>query len=175
VSRSKTSRGNGPATALPPQTTTSAPARSTSASTASRTGRLPWMSYRAAIRTARRLSRERQARTGADEVECRTARAGELARRRAKVSPPNPRDRLGKLPFEHGDVGRGERGGDDLVGALEELVGDLDLLRAVAQARKGVDEPLQTVLGLCDRRGIRAVEGIRLVVHDERMGPVAPE
>ena len=41
-----------------------------------------------------------------------------------------------------------ERRADDVVGALEEDVGDLDLLVARAQAAERVDEPLEPVVGL---------------------------
>ena len=44
-------------------------------------------------------------------------------------------------------VGREERH-DGLVGPLEELVDDLDLLRSGAEARQRVHEPLQAVVRL---------------------------
>ena len=52
---------------------------------------------------------------------------------------------------------------------------DLDLGRAVAQARERVDEPLEAVLGLDDLVRIGAVEDVRLVVDDERALARPPE
>src|SRR5438093_7036015 len=119
-----TSAAKGPDTRSPPLTTVSTPASSTSTSTASRAGRLPWTSYNAATRTAWNLPGERQARPCADEVEGRTVGACELAGGRAKVSNTNARDRCGELDLESGNVVSCERGRDDDVGPLEELVRD---------------------------------------------------
>ena len=62
---------------------------------------------------------------------------------------------------------------DDGVGALEEVVDDLDLLGPGAEARERVDEPLQPVLGLDDLLRRALGERVRLVVEDERPRPVA--
>ena len=51
---------------------------------------------------------------------------------------------------------------------LEEVVDDLDLLRAGAEARERVDEPLQPVVGLDDLLRRRLADAVRLVVDDER-------
>ena len=57
-------------------------------------------------------------------------------------------------------------------GALEEVVDDLDLVGAGAEARERVDEPLQPVVGLDDLLGRALGERVRLVV--ERRARAAP-
>ena len=64
---------------------------------------------------------------------------------------------------------------DELVRPLEELVDDLDLLGARAEARERVDEPLQPVLGLDDLGGRALAEHVRLEVGDERAAAVQVE
>ena len=89
------------------------------------------------------LTREREARPGADEVERRAVGADELARRRSKVAGADACDRTGELGFELGDVSSSERRRHDGVRPLEELVGDLDLGRPGPQAHERIDESLQ--------------------------------
>ena len=60
-------------------------------------------------------------------------------------------------------------------GPLEEVVDDLDLVGAGAEARERVDEPLQPVVGLDDLLRRSLGERVRLVVEDERARAVAPE
>ena len=57
-----------------------------------------------------------------------------------------PRDRGGQLGLELGHVGAREDGLHRRVRPLEEVVDDLDLLGAGAEARERVDEPLQPVV-----------------------------
>ena len=61
-----------------------------------------------------------------------------------------------------------ERRRDDGVRALEEVVDDLDVLRAGAEARERIDEPLQAVVALDDLLRRRLADQVRLVVDDER-------
>ena len=68
-----------------------------------------------------------------------------------------------------------ERRRDDGVGPLEEVVDDLDLVGAGAEARERVDEPLQPVVVLDDLVGRRLRERVRLVVEHERARALAPE
>ena len=60
------------------------------------------------------------------------------------------------------------------VGALEEVVDDLDLFGPGAEARERVDQPLQPVVRLDDLLGRALLERVRLVVEHERAGPFAP-
>ena len=60
-------------------------------------------------------------------------------------------------------------------GRLEELVRDLDLARAAAEADERVDEPLQHVLRLDDLTWLTTFERVRLVVDDERPVALVPE
>src|SRR5438128_12331701 len=89
-------------------------------------------------------------RPGADEIERGTAGTGELARRRYELAGLDPRDRSGELCLECWHVGHGEGSGDDRVGPLEEVVDDLDLLRAGAEARERVHQSLQAVVARDD-------------------------
>ena len=122
-----------------------------------------------------RLTSEREAGPGADEVERRAVRAGELARRRPEVARTNACDRSGKLRLQLGDVSAGERRRHDVARPLEELVRDLDLGRPGPQADERVDEPLQPVLGLDDLGRLAPFERVRLVVDDQRPLALLPE
>ena len=93
-----------------------------------------------------------QTRPGADDVERRTAGTVELARRGHELAGADPADRLRELGLERGHVGPRERRRDHGVGPLEEVVDDLDLVRARAEAGERVDEPLQAIVGLDDLR-----------------------
>ena len=70
--------------------------------------------------------------------------------------------------FQSREIGLDEGGGDDVPRPLEELVDDLHLTGARAQAHDRVHEPLQVVLRLDDVGRRAAVEHVRLVVDDER-------
>src|SRR6266542_1099896 len=83
---------------------------------------------------------------GADDVQCRAAGAGVLARRRDELAGLDARDRGRKLPFELGDVRRAEGLRDDRVWTLEEVVDDLDLLRPAPEAGERVHETLHPFL-----------------------------
>src|SRR3954471_19467115 len=109
-----------------------------------------------------------QARPGADEIERRARRAREVTRRRAELSGLDPLDPGRELRLEHGDLVALERRRHDRVGALEEVVHDLDALGTGAEARKRVHEPLQPVVVVDDLSRRRVAEQIRLVVDDER-------
>ena len=112
---------------------------------------------------------------GANEVESRAVCARELARRGDEHACTDAGDRSRELGLELGEVVGRERRGDDVVRSLEELVGDLDLLRAVAKTGERIDEPLQPVLGVHDLVRVGAVQDVRLVVDDERLLVLAPE
>ena len=111
----------------------------------------------------------------ADDIECRTARAGKRARRRPEGALADPGDRRGESCFESLGVGSRERRRNDGVGVLEEVVDDLDLLRARAKAGDRVDGLLGRVLLLDDLRRITSTQRIRLVVQNERLRAVDPE
>src|SRR5207248_11710466 len=106
-------------------------------------------------------------RSRADEVERRAAVAGELARCRRELAGVDSSDRRRQLPLEHGQLEPHERSRDDRVRPLEEVVDDLDLLRARSEAGECVDEALQPVVALDDLFGTPLLETVRLVVEDE--------
>src|SRR6187551_1737183 len=173
--RSRTSDGHGPLKLSPATTIASTCSRSMSRSTASSAGRFPWMSLIAATRTFARLAREPEPRPRADEIERRAVRAHELARRRTEVAFPNTRDRSRELGLERWHIRGRERRRDDIVRLLEELIRDLDLVRACSEAHQRVDEPLQRVLRVDDLGRRPALERVRLVVDDECVLPFAPK
>ena len=72
-----------------------------------------------------------------------------------------------QLGLELRQLRTAEHGRDDRVRALEEVVDDLDLLRAGAEAGECVDEALQPVVVLDDLLGRSLVERVGLVVDDE--------
>ena len=133
------------------------------------------MSLIAATRTAARLAREPEPRPRADEIERRAVRADELARRRTKVAFTNARDRSRELGLERWHIRVRERRRDDLVRLLEKLVRNLDLARTCAQADQRIHEPLQRVLRLDDLGRRSALERVRLVVDNQRLGAFSPE
>src|SRR5206468_2914695 len=91
-----------------------------------------------------------EARTCADKVESRTAGTRELARSRPELAGLETRNRDRELCLELRAVGQREPRLDRLPRALEERVDHLDLLRAGAEARERVNEPLQAVILLDD-------------------------
>src|SRR5438105_347159 len=91
-----------------------------------------------------------QPRPRADDVEGRAAGAHELVRGRHELPGLDARDRVRQLRLERGQLLAAEARGDDRVRALEEVVDDLDLVRAGPEARERVDEALQPVVGLDD-------------------------
>src|SRR5205085_11625711 len=109
-----------------------------------------------------------QARTGADEVESRTAGARELARRRPELAGLDPRDCRGQLGLERRQLGEREPRLDRLVRTLEEGVDDFDLLRPGAEARERVHAALQPVVRVDDLLRRRLADEVRLVVDYER-------
>src|SRR5438128_2559517 len=121
------------------------------------------------------LGRGPEPRSRADEVERRAARARELARSRDELAGLDSRDRGRELGLEVWHVCRRERRADDRVGSLEEVVDDLHLLRAGAEARKRVHEALQPVVLLHDLFRRSLGERVRLVVDDERAAVRAME
>ena len=140
----------------------------------------------ALARLARRSSRHATASTAGSARQCSSSpgaarrrrgrapgsRAGELARRRPELARVDARDAGGQLGLELRDLGERERRRDDGVGPLEEVVDDLDLLGAGAEARERVDEALQPVVRLDDLLRRRLADQVRLVVEDERARPV---
>src|SRR6478752_2784640 len=76
-----------------------------------------------------------QIRARADDVERGATRARELARPRRELPTLDPLDRRRELGLELRQLVAGERRRDKVVRALEELVDDLGLLRAGAEAR----------------------------------------
>src|SRR5215204_4464260 len=123
--------------------------------------------------TRRRASetklRATQVWTGADEVERRAGRARVLTRRRPELPRLDRRDRAGQLLLQDRRLIGLVRRRYELVGTLEELVDDLDLVRSRAQGGERVDEPLQTIFALHNLAGRRVLEDVRLVVDDERL------
>ena len=84
---------------------------------------------------------EREPGPGADAVERRAARARERARRRAEVALPDASDRPRRAPAPAARRRRAEKRSDTIVlGRLEELVDDLDVVGAGAEAGEGVDD-----------------------------------
>ena len=75
---------------------------------------------------------------------------------------------VAQLGLELADLLDAEHGRDDRVRPLEEVVHDLDLLCAGAEAGERVDEPLEVVVVLDDLLRRPLGERVRLVVHDER-------
>src|SRR5262245_31275552 len=182
---------NGPQVTSPPQTITSTRSRSTSPSTASSAGKLPWTSYSAAIRTRARLyaasgghvRRELdlgwrrgvpEPRTCADDVERGAVGTRELARRRPEVAASYACNRFGELALEGADVGARERRHHGRFRSLEEVIDDLHLLRAGSDARQRVDEALQRITGRDHRLGCLLGQRVRLVVEDEGAPAVGP-
>src|SRR5215831_19143297 len=86
----------------------------------------------------------------AHDVERRTAGANELVGRRSKLTGVDPRDRPAQLRLELRQLRAVERGRNDRVGPLEEVVDDLDLLGAGAEAGERVDESLKPVVVVDD-------------------------
>src|SRR5947209_2601195 len=119
-------------------------------------------------RTDELWGRLAQPHSRAHEVERRAPGARELARRRSELAGLNPRDRHGELGFQLAQLVARERRRHHGVRTLEELVHDLDLVGAGAEARERVDEPLQPVPLLDDRFGRHVTDEVRLVVDDER-------
>ena len=72
-----------------------------------------------------------------------------------------------KLRLECSDVLLREFRRDEVVRSLEELVDDLHLLSAAAEARERVHEPLDPVVRLDDFAGVGVEKRVRLVVDDE--------
>src|SRR5215211_9403885 len=122
----------------------------------------------------RRMCRPKP-RTGAHHVERGAAGAGVVARGRDERARADTADRGGELGLERGNVGDAERCADGRVRTLEEVVNDLHLGRAAAEARERVDEPLQPVLVLDDLVRWVLGERVRLVVDDERAIAVTVE
>ena len=87
----------------------------------------------------------------------------------------DPRDRRRELCLEVLHVRARERRRRDVVRRLEELVRDLDLGRAGAEADERIDEPLQHVLGVDDLGRRPPFERVRLVVDDERAVALPPQ
>src|SRR3954451_21879903 len=79
----------------------------------------------------------------ADDIERGTPGARVVARRRDELARSNAPDRSRELDLERGHVGPGERCADRCIRTLEEVVHDVHLRRAAAEARERVDEPLQ--------------------------------
>src|SRR5690349_12230738 len=101
-----------------------------------------------------------EARPCADDVERRTAHAGVLAGRRDELAALDPGDCPGQLRLEQVHVLDAEGRRDDRVGTLEEVVDDLDLRRAGAEAGERVDEPLQPVVACDDLLRSELAEGV---------------
>src|SRR5581483_4035211 len=116
-----------------------------------------------------------QPRAGADEVESGAAAARELARRGRELPRVDARDRRRELGLERRKLEPEERRRDDGVRPLEEVVDDLDLVGARAEACERVDEPLQPVARLDDLLRRLLGERVRLVVEYERVRAAAPE
>ena len=186
-SASKHSAGNGPATRSPPQTTRSAPATRGSASTASSAGRLPWTSYSAATRTPAGycadastasdiLSPEPPSRGPAQT----TSSAGQPEHANGLGVGLNSPARICAIDAESAASSRGTSAAVNVVettasGSLEEVVDDLHLLRAGAQAGDGVDGLLGRVLLLDDLGRVAPLEQVRLVVEHECAVALEPE
>jgi hypothetical protein len=68
-----------------------------------------------------------------------------------------------------------ERCCDDRIGALEEVVDDLNLVCTRPEAGERVDEPLEVVVVVDDLLGRPLLERVRLVVDDERAPAVELE
>src|SRR4029079_17597393 len=111
----------------------------------------------------------------AQEIERGAIRTRELARCRAELARPDASDGRRELRLERRSVGGGEGRRRDLVRLLEELVRDLDLVGSRTQADERVDESLQGVLGLDDLGGRPPLEGVRLVVDDDRALAFSPK
>src|SRR6476659_6171856 len=89
-----------------------------------------------------------KARACADDVERRTTGADVLARGRLEIALLDPGDRLRELGFESRKLGAVEGRRHGRVGALEELIDDLDLVGAGPEAGQGIDETLKPVVAL---------------------------
>ena len=89
-----------------------------------------------------------------------------------KVARIDARDRLAQLGLELRELRPLEDRRDDCVGALEEVVDDLDLVGTCAEARERIDEPLQAVVVLDDLVRGPLLQRVRLVVDDERAAAV---
>src|SRR5262245_65504033 len=91
-----------------------------------------------------------QVRAGADEVQRRAGRARVLARRRLELARLDRRDRRGQLALEGRHLVFLVPKRYKVVGALQELVDDLDLARSGAQASERVQEELEALVALDD-------------------------
>jgi hypothetical protein len=116
-----------------------------------------------------------KSRTGTEKVERRTVGADELAGSRLELSFADSGDGSGELGFEPRSVVRRECRRNDVLRPLEELVDDLGFVRAVAKTGECVHESLYAVLVVDDRRRVRTLERVRLVVDDDGPVAVAPE
>ena len=108
-----------------------------------------------------------KARPRAHDIECRTAGARELARRRDEATLLNGSDRLRELGLERRQLPARKHPHNRLVRTLQEHVHDLDLAGSGTQCGQRVNKPLDCVIVLERLFGREALEAIRLVVDDE--------
>ena len=167
--------GHGPVIVSPTTTTASTPSRSTSASTASSAGRLPWMSLIAATRTARgyRATASRgpaQTRSSAGQSEqANSLGVGRKSPARMRAIAAESSASSSATSSRVNDVDTTSSGRSRNWYAISTS------LEPAAQADERIDEPLQPVLGLDDLGRLAPVERVRLVVDDERALAVLPE
>src|SRR5437588_1324135 len=76
--------------------------------------------------------------------------------RRLEATGDEPGCKVGQPLLERGLVAGGEEVRDDLAGALEEAVGDVDPLGAGTQRGEGVDRPLPRIALSADNSGLPA-------------------